>query len=801
MGSFLSCSTSKIKKNSYFDESSFILKIENEEEIIPESVTLKIHVCGIDKDDNRIKNIFNNNNFNNENLKNEGDLEIHQNKIYFIIKSYSKELNNSTFDEICNCIKNDRDTIKINIKQNCILYFEDNPNEYKLKDILLKKIEDLGIIYRPRMIFVTKKKYKFNMNDNRYITNIIWKDDSKELFEQIMRTIWNIDCYFNEKQKEMINYDPDNIFKGIEKNLSDYSLNIFLTGLSRAGKSSFINLMTGKLSALESNDKESVTSKLTEYFIISNEITQKSEEYITIKLVDSPGIVYNFNNQIQNQDIVINSIKEAFEDNSIDQIDIILFFLIEGNSLESALDILKILNDKNYPVVFVINKSIENEENGENKEITSILSFLRGNKLNNLLNKNNLIPCNLKSSRLPFFGMKNIWNRISDIFKEKNPIFDNEDLESNLNNLLGVNVGKIEEETILNDKKEKYEQINDILFKNRIFLKMKEKKKIFEKSLKMTNKCYTTINNLIKANFIEEVENLKIKYLFFAILVIEIGKNFGYNNEQIKYKFERLKDYFQKDFINNYQIKTDKKNKKEKKYNKDKKNKNKKKVNVNDKKESNENEKEAESQKIIDNLKKRKKSIYSKINKIVEDKSIIKIIAKDFKSLEEEDNLTLFSKPDYLEILAKKTKDFFEKELENDGFIPFYLKYYYIYNNCFKFINNLSFKENWEKNEPEYIYVGENIDENIDDNNNNKISIKNENKINEIKMCYENKNINDSINDYKINKEIEEKPINNIKIELENKILNTDNEHNKKNDLINNNEIKDKKEEITNNND
>ena len=151
------------------------------------------------------------------------------------------------------------------------------------------------------------------MNDNRYITNIIWKDDSKELFEQIMRTIWNIDCYFKKKQKEMINYDPDNIFKGIEKNLSDYSLNIFLTGLSRAGKSSFINLMTGKLSALESNDKESVTSKLTEYFIISNEITQKSEEYNTIKLVDSPGIVYNFNNQIQNQDIVINSIKEAFD--------------------------------------------------------------------------------------------------------------------------------------------------------------------------------------------------------------------------------------------------------------------------------------------------------------------------------------------------------------------------------------------------------------------------------------------------------------------------------------------------------
>ena len=55
MGIFsFSCSPNK-KKNKNYD---FILKMENDKEILTDNITLKIHICGIGKDDKRIRNIF-----------------------------------------------------------------------------------------------------------------------------------------------------------------------------------------------------------------------------------------------------------------------------------------------------------------------------------------------------------------------------------------------------------------------------------------------------------------------------------------------------------------------------------------------------------------------------------------------------------------------------------------------------------------------------------------------------------------------------------------------------------------------
>ena len=187
--------------------------------------------------------------------------------------------------------------------------------------------------------------------------------DKNILINKIFSAIWNIDCYFKERLNEIINFDIDNlnnIFKGIENTSSSHSINIFLTGLSRAGKSSFINLITGKLCALESTDKESLTSKLTEYLIThdDNDDDKSKDNNFYIKLTDSPGMVFNFNKEFKNKTIVIDAIKKAFEDNSIDKIDIVLFFFTEGSSLENTIDILKILNEKEFIVLFIINRSM-----------------------------------------------------------------------------------------------------------------------------------------------------------------------------------------------------------------------------------------------------------------------------------------------------------------------------------------------------------------------------------------------------------------------------------------------------------
>ncbi len=769
----LACVPSKKSKNRENNSDVLVLKLVNDQKVIPKDITLKIHACGISKDDRIISKIFYNT-INDIKDQSKGDLECHERELYWIVKLYSKELNELTFDEICNEIKKDRDTLDINIKQNTILYFENNPDTSEEKDKFLKKIEEMGLVYRPRMIFITKKKYKFKMKDNRYITNIIWNDYSDEgyikLINQICSTIWNIDCYFNEKLNEMVNFDLDEsrkLFKGIENNISNYTFNILLTGLSRAGKSTFINLMTGKLSALESNDKESVTSKLTDYFIYPHEELKdenNKDNYYSIKLIDSPGIVYDFCNEVKNQENVFNSLKEALEDNTINKIDLVLFFFREGNALDNTLDFLKLLNKEGMTVLFIINNSIEIEENGENKEISATISFFKQNNLNYLTIKENFIPSNFKTStKIAFFGMNEIWHRIYDIIQKENPSF-NDNLEERMNNYLKNIEQKMEMEMDLGDKKniekEKLkDEVYNSLFKNKIFLKINEQN-IKKKCHDMTEECYNTIFNL------SNIENREdFKSLYIAILILEIGKIYGYINITIYKKFDALKKQLQEFCINYTEKKDNSKNSNKIKKKKDKK----KKGEI-----KNEKEEQKEEMRISENSKKNleklKESINKKLNQLKEEETFINKFSEEFKK--NRDDYHIINKENYIEIFANEIKIFFEKELKKEDFIPFYYNYYKIYKNCFNYIHKLSERTNWENYEAEYINDGTNLEDNqieitINENNTNKNNINenniNENNINENNINENNLNEN-NINENNINENnIDKNNINEIK--------------------------------------
>ena len=76
-------------------------------------------------------------------------------------------------------------------------------------------------------------------------------------------------------------------------------LNILLAGLSRSGKSCFINRMFNKLVSLEDPENESVTKEINEYCFYSrnDQESNKNEKKIElkkgyggIKIFDTPGI-------------------------------------------------------------------------------------------------------------------------------------------------------------------------------------------------------------------------------------------------------------------------------------------------------------------------------------------------------------------------------------------------------------------------------------------------------------------------------------------------------------------------------
>jgi hypothetical protein len=116
------------------------------------------------------------------------------------------------------------------------------------------------MVYLPRFIFVTQNEGKYNFNKKMFITNII---DTGLTFEEIVcnikSEIWEIDCYYNERGNENCKFLPNNILKNIE--VSDLSINLLLVGISRAGKSCFINILKNSLLALKNCEKSSINSK------------------------------------------------------------------------------------------------------------------------------------------------------------------------------------------------------------------------------------------------------------------------------------------------------------------------------------------------------------------------------------------------------------------------------------------------------------------------------------------------------------------------------------------------------------
>ena len=166
-----------------------------------------------------------------------------------------------------------------------MLLFGDN-NDIKM---ILEEFSDIN---RPRIVFVTENKIEIKeLKNKKYVTNIICKEmDDKELNSYIVSTLWELDCYYNEKGNEIYRHTPVNIAKGLQTDSSFFTINILLTGMCRAGKSTFINLMAGKLVALEANDSESVTLKISNYYIYKDD---NNKDNGGIKLIDTPGICEN----------------------------------------------------------------------------------------------------------------------------------------------------------------------------------------------------------------------------------------------------------------------------------------------------------------------------------------------------------------------------------------------------------------------------------------------------------------------------------------------------------------------------
>jgi len=638
---------------------------------------VKIHICGNSERKRRVIDLLFKKKIKDEKLKSRGDNEFRTSDFYWITKIYKdEELIDGNFIKKIeeNIIKDKTDDQELKIKYHVMLYFG---NDIDL-DLVLQEFSSVNL---PRIIIVNDKEIEIKKsNKKKYVKNIICSNmNDNELNKFIVSSLWELDCYFNEKGNQIFRYAPANIVKEMNSDNSFFSINILLTGMSRSGKSTFINLLSGKLVALETNEAQSVTLKFSEYYMYRDD---NKKEHGGLKLIDTPGICESEKVNSKTYEILYEYVKNEKKEIG-KQLHFILFFCIEDSQLGNSEKILQLLNDSDYPVFFIINKSFDDSDNGKSKYIQSAILFLKGIKCDNLANPDNFIQVNIKKSNkfLPFYGVEDIFKKIEKYINDKNLLgkdilkkmieFQDSYRLSQFGNFNNNDIDKI--------KNNIKDYCNEITRENLLFRKINlDNIKEHGRKISIDSEKNIILLSQLRNVFPENLYNLPMISFLQAYMIKEIGGGYGFDFDSVSFCFKKFdKDISKfkelnsiiKQRENENQINPN--NNENIEFNRDELN-----LKINNMWETSDHE-------VIERLVKRIHEITSTINNIQRDENEVNI-----------ENIIAISN------LCQK---YFEEELDATNGLPFFIYYYKKNLSLMEDIKYYSEKKDWEKDEIEII--------------------------------------------------------------------------------------------------
>ena len=295
-------------------------------------------------------------------------------KIDIFWESYNfPDINQDNEDDIIELILKlfniDEKEINNSERNNIIIKFGEN----NIK-VLIDFMNFFSRALLPQFAIVTNENIKIDLLDNRFLAII---RDNSQVEKAIFSYIWEKDCYFNQRGCLIDEFSPKNL--SFDEISSTTSLNIMLTGMSRAGKSTLINVLSKKFVALETLNPESVTTEINEYIIY-----KKIGDYkVRFKFIDTPGLIVDkkINTIDLLKDLITKKLKEY--DDSNDSIHIIYFMTAAIPNFESIKPFFQFLDNLNderkknnkptIPILFI------NNRNTGTSDLDGIRQFLKNN--------------------------------------------------------------------------------------------------------------------------------------------------------------------------------------------------------------------------------------------------------------------------------------------------------------------------------------------------------------------------------------------------------------------------------------
>ena len=249
-------------------------------------------------------------------------------------------------------------------------------------------------------------------------------------YRKILSQLWEINQILNQKPFKPSNNPEANLFR-IRQEEPIAPITILLSGFSRKGKSTFINMIFDKIVTLESPSFHPVTTETIEHLLPSQPDQQENIKG-GIKLFDVPGLIEGTTNNMSN---IIKLIKESIRKQEIchDVINYILFFLSPAPNFQNTSNFLRELNQSRIKVIFIINRDQPLNNGMPNTTKQTLKAHLETEGFNNLIwdNGNNILEVDL---------IKGVEGRTNEIFRYiYNDLFHNNRFDDNainrINNL------------------------------------------------------------------------------------------------------------------------------------------------------------------------------------------------------------------------------------------------------------------------------------------------------------------------------------------------------------------------------